>query len=202
MEFKILPTVGILGIFSKSTTQWFPTGTMGRSFLRLGKRPLDPDQNIVYSIAGHPLLQREGVTNLGIEIDPNLKFSPHIENITSRAFRRLGVLCEAFTRRDLIFMKRPYTTYVRPVLEYFTQIWSPTLIKYIDLIENVQRSFTRRIPVLKNLSYPECLANLDIESLELRRLRFDLLMYYKIIRGFVRIQCDDFLNFRLTRTLP
>ena len=31
------------------------------SFLRLGKCSLDPDQNIVYSIAGHPLLQREGV---------------------------------------------------------------------------------------------------------------------------------------------
>ena len=94
-------------------------------------------------------------------------------------------------------MKRAYTTYVRPVLEYCTQIWSPTLIKYIDLIENVQRSFTRRIPVLKNLSYPECLANLDIESLELQRLRFDLLMYYKIIRGFVRFQCDDFLKFSI-----
>ena len=26
------------------------------SVLRLGKRPFDPDQNIVYSIAGHPLL--------------------------------------------------------------------------------------------------------------------------------------------------
>ena len=67
------------------------------SFLRLGKCPVDPDQNTVYSIAGHPLLQREGVTDLGIEMDPNLKFSAHIENITSRAFRRLGVLCKAFT---------------------------------------------------------------------------------------------------------
>ena len=92
-------------------------------------------------------------------------------------------------------MKRTYTTYVRPLLEYCTQIWSPTLIKYIDLIENVRRSFTRKIPVLTNLSYPERLANLDIESLELRRLRFHLLMYYKIIRGFVRIQCDDFFEF-------
>ena len=78
-----------------------------------------------------------------------------------------------------------------------TQIWSPTLIKYIDLIENVQRSFTRRIPVLKNFSYPERLTNLDIESLELRRLKFDLLMYYKIIRGFVRIQCDDLFKFSI-----
>ena len=134
---------------------------------------------------------------MGIEIDPNLKFSAHIENITSRAFRRLGVLGKAFTCRDLIFMKRAYTTYVRPVLEYCTQIWSPTLIKYIDLIENVQRSFTRRIPVLKSLSYPERLANLDIESLELRKLRFDLLMFYRIIRGFVRIQCDDFFKFSI-----
>ena len=70
------------------------------SVLRLGERHFDPDQNIVYSIAGHPLLQSESVTDLGIEIDPNLRFSAHIENITSRAFRRLGVLCKAFTCRD------------------------------------------------------------------------------------------------------
>ena len=164
------------------------------SFQRLGKCPIDPDQNIIYSIAGHPLLQSG--TDLGIEIDPNLKFSAHIENITSRAFRRLGVLCKAFTCRDLIFMKQAYTTYVRPVLKY-CQIWSTTLIKYIDLIENVQRSFTRRIPVLNNLSYPERLAKLDIETLELRRLKFDLLMYYKIIRGCVRIQCDDLIHFSI-----
>ena len=135
------------------------------SFLRLGKCPLDHDQNIVYSIAGHPLLQREGVTDLGIDIDPNLKFSAHIENIVSRAFRRLGVLCKAFTCRDLIFMKRAYITYARPVLEYCTQIWSPTLIKYIDLIENVQRSFTRRIPVLKNLSIPNVWQSLILKAL-------------------------------------
>ena len=70
------------------------------SSLRLGKCPLDHDQNIVYFIAGHPLLQREGATDLGIEIDPNLKFSAHIENFTSRAFRCLGVSCKAFTRRE------------------------------------------------------------------------------------------------------
>ena len=29
----------------------------------------------------------------------------------------------------------------------------------------------------------------------MRRLRLDLLMYYKIIRGFVRIQCDDSFEF-------
>jgi ribonuclease P/MRP protein subunit RPP40 len=105
----------------------------------------------VYSIAGHTLPIKEMVRDLGIEIDPNLKFSTHIKNIVGKAVRRLGVLCKAFTCRDPHFMKLAFTTYVRPLLEYCTQIWSPSLIKFIDSIENVQRSFTRRIPVLKNL---------------------------------------------------
>ena len=48
---------------------------------------------------------------------------------------------------------------------------------------------------LKTLSYQERLVALDLESLELRRTKFDLCMYYKIINGLVKINKDDFFNF-------
>jgi hypothetical protein len=51
----------------------------------------------------------------------------------------------------------------------------------IDSIDAVQRRFTKRIPSLSSLSYSERLASINLESLELRRLCFDLIMYYKII---------------------
>ena len=50
-----------------------------------------------------------------------------------------------------------------------------------DLLESVQRKFTKRIPSLCNLSYPERLAALNLESLEFRRLKFDLINYFKIL---------------------
>ena len=50
-----------------------------------------------------------------------------------------------------------------------------------NLLESVQRKFTKRIPSVTDMSYSERLAFLKLESLELRRLRFDLINYFKFL---------------------
>ena len=87
-----------------------------------------------------------------------------------------------------------YTTYVRPIVEYATCLWSPDLIKNIKAIENVQRHFTKRIPALKNFSYAERLAALRLESLQYRRLKFDLIMYYKVLNNLTPWDPSDFFT--------
>ena len=71
-------------------------------------------------------------------------------------------------------------------LEYYTY---STLI---DKLERVQRVFTRRIPGLEQLTYGERLRTLDLESLEYRRLKADLLLCFKIVRGFIDLSSSDF----------
>ena len=48
---------------------------------------------------------------------------------------------------------RAFCTYVRPILEYCTPVWSPHHIGLDDKIEKVQRRFTKRIYGFSNLSY-------------------------------------------------
>src|SRR5438552_12290671 len=74
-------------------------------------------------------------------------------------------------------------TYVRPIFEYCSVLWSPHLIKYIDEIESVQRRFTRCFAPLRELSYKERLRILQLESLEERRLRIDLICMHKCLLG-------------------
>jgi hypothetical protein len=74
---------------------------------------------------------------------------------------------------------------------YGIHIWKK---KHIDAIENVQRHFTKRIPALSELTYPERLALLDLEPLELRRLKFDLIQYYIILNKLSPIQFDDYFQ--------
>ena len=50
----------------------------------------------------------------------------------------------------------------------------------------------RRIPHLRDLSYGERLAIINLETLELRRLKADLTMYYKILHGLTPMSVDDY----------
>jgi hypothetical protein len=54
----------------------------------------------------------------------------------------------------------------------------------------VQRNFSKRIPSLSSLKYLERLALLNLEPLELRRLRFDLTYYYKVLHNLTPLNPD------------
>jgi len=82
--------------------------------------------------------------------------------------------------------------YVRPILEYCSVVWNPSLIKDINAIEAVQRRFTKRLPGMKHLTYHQRLVKLELKSLELRRVRTDLLCVYKIVFGLVDACLSDF----------
>ena len=55
--------------------------------------------------------------------------------------------------------------------------------------------FTKRLPFCKSLSYAECLTYLKLQSLEHRRMIFDLILVFKIIHGFTCLNFDDFFSF-------
>ena len=90
-----------------------------------------------------------------------------------------------------------YKTFVRPVLEYASPCWNPYLNKDIHLIESVQRRFTKRIPEIErlNLTYTERLESLDLERLDLRRLKTDFIWVFKIMYGHVDLNPNDLFTF-------
>ena len=85
-------------------------------------------------------------------------------------------------------------TYVRPILEYASSVWSPHLLKHINAIEKIQKKCNKRIPCLSHLTYPERLAAIGLEPLELRRLKTDLIMYYKILHDLIALPANDYFN--------
>jgi hypothetical protein len=70
----------------------------------------------------------------------------------------------------------------------------------IDKLEQVQRSFTKRLQGLKELSYNERLRQLNLQRLELRRLHLDLVFVYKMIHGLVDLRFEDYFSFRQSKT--
>ncbi len=64
-----------------------------------------------------------------------------------------------------------YISLVRPHLEYAVLFWSPHHAKGIAKLEAVHRWATKMIPSLRSKSYDERLAQINLFSLEKRRLR-------------------------------
>jgi len=60
--------------------------------------------------------------------------------------------------------------------------------------ESLQHSFTKNIGTLRNLTNPELLDILHAESLEIRRLKFDLIMIFRIIHGHCALDSSSFLH--------
>jgi len=81
---------------------------------------------------------------------------------------------------------------VRPILEYASSVWSTYLLKHINATEKVQKRFTKRIYSLPHLSYPERLAVINLEPLELCRLKNDLVVYFKCLNTLVALPSDEY----------
>ena len=140
-----------------------------------------------YFFAGSLIPSAKVVKDLGVIVDELLTFDSHINNVVSRACSRVGVLFKGFSSRSPVLLAKAFVTYVRPILEYASNVWNPYLLKHINAIENVQRRFTKRVSSISNLPYPERLAILGLEPLELRRLKSDLVFYYKIFNNMVHL---------------
>ena len=75
------------------------------------------------------------------------------------------------------------SAYVRPLLEYCIQVWSPTYEKDCWLLERVQKRATKMIQGIRNLQYEDRLRTLNMFSLKYRRLRGDLIEVFKFVNG-------------------
>ncbi len=100
---------------------------------------------IDYKLQGTAIAIVSHIKDIGVTMQSNLKFAIHCNDIVRKAYFNMRNIFNTFKNHDCIFYPKLFTTYIRPVLEYASQVWSPSLIKNIDKIESVQMYFTRWI---------------------------------------------------------
>ena len=89
-----------------------------------------------------------------------------------------------FTYRDANILVPLFKTLIRPILEYGNTIWANGIKKYKNLVENVQRKFTKYIKGLTNVPYEERLKSIKLPSLEFRLIRGDMIQVFKIANKY------------------
>jgi len=131
-------------------------------------------------------------------MDSSLLFSDHIDYIISKAKLRASQILRCFVSKDAGILTRAFVTYVRPLLEYCSPIWSPCTITAINKLESVQRVFTKRLCSMSSMNYDDQLQWLGLERLELRRLHADLITCYKIINNIVAVPFHSSFKFAVS----
>ena len=89
---------------------------------------------------------------------------------------------------------------VRPCLDYCSPVWSPRPSNFqeIDLLEQTQRSFTKKIKGIEGLDYAQCLKKLHMYSIQQRSERFKIIYMYKIKETLVpNVSNKHKLSFRM-----
>ena len=126
--------------------------------------------------------------DLGILVDNKLNWSNQINHAKSKAYAALGNLKRSFVNWTPYTFKILFSTFVRPHLEYCASVWSPQSSGEISGLELVQKRATKGVPALRSLHYQERLIKLNLTSLEQRRIRGDLIQFFKIIKGYNKIE--------------
>ena len=137
-----------------------------------------------YFLQGKALESTDSEKDLGVVITSDLKFSKQCIAAEKKAQKLLGYIKRQFGYRKKEIVLSLYNSLVRPHLEYAVQFWSPSYRKDITRLERVQARATKLIPELRHMCYTDRLKELNLFSLETRRLRGQLIEVFKILRGF------------------
>ncbi|KAL7078095.1 hypothetical protein ACQ4LE_002561, partial [Meloidogyne hapla] len=150
-----------------------------------------------YFINKKAIRKENCVRDLGILIDTNLSFSAQITKITRQGYYMMYQIFRSFKSRDLENLVFVYKTYLRPLLEYATEIWSPLRKDYLKALEKIQRIFTKKAFKkcgIVNKPYEHRLQICKLKKLEERRILADLCMTYKILNRGTHLEPEKYFS--------
>ena len=93
-------------------------------------------------------------------------------------------ILRTFYSRTPLLMLTLWKSLVQPILDYCSQLWCPTTPGLIKQIEEIQRSFSRKIKASRS-GYWERLKSFHLYSQERRRERYRILYLWKVAEKIV-----------------
>ena len=101
---------------------------------------------------GLPITKKDSLKDLGVYISSDGNFDTHITNVVKATQQVSAWILRTFRTRNKEVMKTLLKSLIIPKIEYASVVWSLTMQKNINLIDNIQRRFTSRISDYQTLN--------------------------------------------------
>ena len=135
---------------------------------------------------GSPISESQYAKDLGLTMSCDGTYSQHIGEVIQKSTNMCGWVLRTFRTREAPHMLTLYKTMILSILDYCSALWNPhTSAALCCRVENVQRSFTRRIEGMTGLNYWDRLKKLKLYSLQRRRERYLIIYVFKILHNLV-----------------
>ena len=173
---------------------------MPKKFQYICFSPHSSSSSHVYTSSSFDIINySKNILDLGINVSSDCSFDFHISNLVKRTKHLTGWILRTFSSCDKLTL---FKALVMSHLDYGCQLWSPYLIKHKNMVEKVQRYFTRFISGMAGLSYTERLTVLKLYSLQCKTERYIIIYVWKILEGLVHnLYGKEFKDFTLLYVL-
>ena len=133
-------------------------------------------------LCGEVIRSTTAERDLGVLVEDSINVDQQTAKVIKSANPNLGMIYRTYKDKSVENVVRLYKSLVRPLLEYAIQAWRPYLQRHVDSLEKVQKRL-RMIHGFSSMSYEEQLDVAGLISLEMRRLRADLIEVFIIVKG-------------------
>ena len=134
---------------------------------------------------GSIIPDKDHLRDLGVTMSADGSFRQHISEMCQSARNMCGWILRTFQSRSPELMLTLWKSLVLPILDYCSQLWCPIKTGLIQEIEDIQKSFTRKIHCDKRGDYWERLNILGLYSLQRRRERYRITYTWKILENLM-----------------
>jgi len=145
-----------------------------------------------YRINNNTIKKVKSTKYLGV-INCNLSWSDHIISICNKARSTLAFVQRNLKQCSSTLRIQAYLSYVRPIIEYASTVWSPHNMCDIQKLEMIQHRAARFVynDYSQYTSVTSLINRLQWTTLQQRRDINKLITFYKMLNGLISL---EFLN--------
>jgi len=159
--------------------------------LRYGNDSCLKDQTTYSSNTNQIIEEKSTVKDLGVSMSATADFKEHINKLTDTVRDLSSWILRSFKSRSKVLMLQLWKSLVIPRLDYCSQLWNPHYAYLIQQLEELQKSFIRRIYGFRDKNYWAALQELGLYSLQRRRERYQAIYLWNILESKVPNICHS-----------